>query len=215
MENMIGFVWIIFSLVTVVIAFKKRKIQSIYYIISFSLLLLFVTLGLLDSHYTILPGDPFSWFKIGTILEFIGFTYFITLIVRQKLRKNDEMAAELFENKTELEKKDLLLAFKKSEIVSVFKLVENSLHNEEDWIEFKERFKDQNPNFLTKLLAEHQDLSKSEIRLLTLIKIGYTQKEIASILNIAPDSVKKARSRVRKKLSLSDDTKLSDYLSQF
>ena len=88
-ENIVGFLWIVLLLITVGIAFKNRKTLSHYYLISYSILLLFVTLGLIDSHTTMLPGDPFSYFKIGTILEFIGFTYFISILVKQKIVLNE------------------------------------------------------------------------------------------------------------------------------
>jgi DNA-binding CsgD family transcriptional regulator len=86
------------------------------------------------------------------------------------------------------------------------------LSTESEWEEFKLKLQELNPVFLEQLLVNHPDLSKSEIRLLTLIKVGYSQKEIANILNIAPDSVKKARSRVRKKLRLDEDITLNAYL---
>ena len=225
-ENIIGFMWIVLSLTIVGIAYRKRKIESIYYIISYTLLLVFITLGLIDSHMTILPGDPFSYFKIGTVFELIGFTYFIFLIIEKKLNKTEDLENELLENRKqlltaseEIEEKNKRLSAKKgiekTDLISVFKLVENSLSKDADWDEFKVNFNDLNPNFLDRLLVDHSDLSKSEIRLLTLIKIGYSQKEIANILSIAPDSVKKAKGRVRKKLNLTEVIQLNDYLLKF
>ena len=214
LENIIGFLWIIFSLVTLVIAFKKRKIQSIYYLISYSTFLLFVTLGLIDSHTSFLPGDPFSYFKIGTTFEFFGFTYFINLLVKDKLMLNSRREKELFEYKNILSEKENQLA-RNNGLVSVIKLVENSFLNESDWEEFKNQFELLNPNFIVRLEAKHPNLSKSEIRMLMFIKIGYTQKEIATILHIAPDSVKKARARLRRKLALEEKDNLVSYLNQF
>ncbi|MFI1771959.1 7TM diverse intracellular signaling domain-containing protein [Thalassobellus citreus] len=211
-ENIIGFVWILLSLTTVSIAFKKRKTHSIYYLISYSAFLLFVTFGLLDSHTTILPGDPFSYFKIGTILEFIGFTYFISLLIKKRLLKTEKLAYELSQNHKNILEKEKLLIARNNDLVNVLKVVENSFSNEADWDNFKERFKLLNPNFISTLSTKYPNLTKSEIRLLTLIRIGYSQKEIATILNIAPDSVKKARSRVRKKLNLEDKEQLNTYI---
>jgi DNA-binding CsgD family transcriptional regulator len=94
-------------------------------------------------------------------------------------------------------------------------LLETQLSKADEWPAFKARFKELNPNYLTNLKKAHPNLSKAEIRLLILIRIGFTQKEIAHILNIAPDSVKKAKNRVRKKMELESTTKLSTYLLQF
>lgn len=215
-ENIIGFVWIVLSLTTVGVAFKKRKKLSIYYLIPYSAFLLFVSLGLIDSHTAFLIGDPFSYFKVGTILEFVGFTYFIAFLVKQKLVLNEKLEQKLSRATIDLEEKEKLLisnkTLNKADLVSVFGIIENSFENNLDWHNFKQKFADLAPNFIPSLLAKHTNLSKSEIRLLTLVRIGYSQKEMACILNIAPDSVKKAKSRVRKKLDLPTSIKLYDYL---
>ena len=50
------------------------------------------------------------------------------------------------------------------------------------------------------------------MRLAALMKMSLTTKEMATILNISPDSVNKARYRLRKKLNLSTDDSLSDFI---
>ena len=117
----------------------------------------------------------------------------------------------------ELEEKDKISSTKtnieKTDLISVFKLLENSLSTETEWNEFKLKVEALSPDFYEKLLGHYPNLTKSEIRLLTLIKIGYTQKEIAEILSIAPDSVKKARSRVRKKMELPESLSIKEMFS--
>jgi DNA-binding CsgD family transcriptional regulator len=223
-ENLFGFVWVIIALSMIILSFKKRKLQAKYYLLAFSFLLFFIVLGLIDSHTTLLPGDPFSYFKIGTIIEFIGFTYFIALIIKRNLTKAAVLENELNLNKKELQdiSKQLESTLKlpkaiieKTDILNIFKLLESTLSKEEEWPEFKTKFEELSPKFLPNLKEAHPNLSKSEIRLLTLIQIGFTQKEIASVLNIVPDSVKKAKQRVRKKLELPSTTNLATYLSQY
>src|SRR5690606_24547153 len=102
----------------------------------------------------------------------------------------------------------------KTDLISIFKLLENSLTTDMEWDEFKLKFEELKPEFFEKLLAHQPSFTKSEIRLLTLIKIGYAQKEIANMLSIAPDSVKKARSRVRKKINLPENASLKELFSQ-
>lgn len=214
LENLLGFIWIILCLILVGIAFKKRKQKSTYYLISYSIFLIFVGLGLLDSHATMLPGDPFSYFKIGTIFEFIGFTYFIAILVKNKLMDTQSLENELQHQNLTLQKLNQSLQ-SKNNFSNAIKLVENNLSTENDWESFKEKFESLNPNYLSNLLNSHPNLSKSEIRLIILIKIDYSQKEMAEILNVVPDSIKKARSRLRKKLGLSADQKLNAYLDTF
>lgn len=213
-ENLFGFIWIIISILMIILSFKARKSLAKYYLTAFSFLLFFITLGLIDSHLTLLPGDPFSFFKIGTIIEFTGFTYFIVVIIRTQLKKTISLENELIQNRKELidASKKLESRKIKTDFPSVFKMVENSLSTQSEWDEFKAKLEKLSPSFLDKIVEKHPDLSKSELRLLILIRIGYTQKEIAETLSIAPASVKKARSRVRKKLNIPTDIHLKDYL---
>jgi DNA-binding CsgD family transcriptional regulator len=215
LENLFGFLWVLLAITMIRLSFKKRRLESIYYLITFSFLVIFITLGLIDSHTTILPGDPFSYFKIGTVLEFIGFTYFISLIIKKNIKKGDVLENKLLKNQQELMLVSEQLKSKsieKTDLLNIFKLLESSLSKEEGWLEFKSKFEKLDPLFLVILKQKHSDLSKSEIRLLTLIRIGFTQKEIANILNIAPDSVKKSRQRVRKKMNISQSNELRNYL---
>ncbi|MCH2231540.1 MAG: LuxR C-terminal-related transcriptional regulator [Crocinitomicaceae bacterium] len=213
-ENLIGFFWIMVAFFMIIISFKTRKLQAKYYIIAFSCLLFFITLGLVDSHFTILPGDPFSYFKIGTIIEFTGFTYFILLIIKIQLNKAQLLESELEQRKEDLIKTKMRLesTLKKTDLLSVFKMLENSLSTEEEWDEFKLKLQQLDPDFLERIIKKHSNLTKSELRLVILIRIDYTQKDIAEILSIAPASVKKSRSRVRKKLNLDSGTELKSYL---
>jgi hypothetical protein len=216
-ENLFGFIWIVLSIVMIGYSVKKRRLQTKYYLTAFSFFLFFIILGLIDSHMTLLPGDPFFYFKIGTIIEFVGFTYFLTLIIKKNLKTVIVLKNELVQNKKELlaVSKQLESKLDKTDLLSIFKLVESTLSEKGEWSEFKSKFEELNPYFLTNLKENHPDLSKSDIRLLTLIKIGYSQKEIANILSIAPDSVKKAKSRVRKKLNISETIRLNGYLLKF
>ncbi|MGB0917796.1 MAG: 7TM diverse intracellular signaling domain-containing protein [Flavobacteriales bacterium] len=112
LENLFGFVWIVVTVSMIVISLKKRTLQAKYYLIAYGFLIGFVMLGLVDSHATILPGDPFSYFKIGTITEFSGFTYFIAVIIRGNLRKAAVLETELIKNKQELQELSKLLESK-------------------------------------------------------------------------------------------------------
>ena len=145
------------------IAYKKRKLESIYYLISYSLFLVFISLGLIDSHFTLLPGDPFSYFKIGTVLEFIGFTYFITVLIKKKLQKTSDLEVELLENKQklhiaseELEEKSKQLNNKqginKTDLVGISNILQNSFSTEAEWQDYLQKFKELNPTFLEQLL---------------------------------------------------------------
>ncbi|MCF6365665.1 MAG: tetratricopeptide repeat protein [Bacteroidales bacterium] len=66
-----------------------------------------------------------------------------------------------------------------------------------------------NSNFYYKLKNTYPDISENEQRLASLLKIGLSSKEIASILHITSKSVDTNRYRLRKKLNLHQDVNLN------
>ena len=54
--------------------------------------------------------------------------------------------------------------------------------------------------YLGNLKKSHPDLTPYELRLCAYMKSNLTTKEIATILNILPESVKKAKQRLRRKI---------------
>lgn len=91
-------------------------------------------------------------------------------------------------------------------------LIDYSFNLDKDWDEFKMYFEGVHKDFFTKLKKGYPDLSSGELRLCALIRLNLNLKEAATLLNIAPDSVKTARHRLRKKLNLPEDSNLTDYL---
>ena len=59
------------------------------------------------------------------------------------------------------------------------------------------------------------NLTNSEIKLSSLIRMNMDTKSIATILHQTYDSVRVSRTRLRKKLKLSKDDTLISYLMQF
>lgn len=55
-------------------------------------------------------------------------------------------------------------------------------------------------NYLANLLEKHPELTSYNLRLAALVKLQLSNKEIASILNIAESSVKKAKGRLKQKI---------------
>ncbi len=64
-----------------------------------------------------------------------------------------------------------------------------------------------------KLKQRFPDLSGNDLRLCAYLKIGLNSKEIADMLNIQPSSSYISRSRLRKKLKLSPEEDLYDFLN--
>ncbi|MEM7035369.1 MAG: tetratricopeptide repeat protein [Bacteroidota bacterium] len=101
------------------------------------------------------------------------------------------------------------------EFIHLFKVVEHNIRSEEDWAAFKQNFERIHPTFFPNLLARYPDLTASEIRLCVLLRLGMGQKDIANIINVNPDSVKRARNRLRQKLGMQKEQGLREFLSAF
>jgi tetratricopeptide (TPR) repeat protein len=107
--------------------------------------------------------------------------------------------------------------FEKEQIVQ--KLTTTSLLTEDDWKHFKVKFEQAFPGFFARLKATYADLSPAEVRLAAMIKLNLTKEDMARILAISPDSVKKAKSRLKKKLAekagqQSGEIRLTDRIAQ-
>jgi len=83
----------------------------------------------------------------------------------------------------------------------------------------RERFQllinEQNNNFNQRLSEAYPSLTDNEKRLVALLRLNLSSKEIASILNISPKSVEMNRYRLRKKLKVNPKTSLSDFIKDF
>lgn len=80
---------------------------------------------------------------------------------------------------------------------------------------FLKHFMEAYPEFMRKLLEKHPELSKSELLLCAMIFLNFTSKEIAEYTYIQHRSVQTNRSRLRKKMELTPDVDLYQYIRSF
>jgi len=78
--------------------------------------------------------------------------------------------------------------------------LQNNEHLYSEWERFKLHFEQVHPSFFSDLQARCPDLTPYEIRLSAYLHLNLSAKEIALLLNIAPESVYKAKTRLKKKL---------------
>ena len=83
------------------------------------------------------------------------------------------------------------------------------------WEEFENRFSIIHPGFFKSLKSKHDNLNQNDLKMCSLLRLNLSSKEIASIINITPPSVDVSRSRLRKKLNISPDENLVEYLIRF
>ena len=67
-------------------------------------------------------------------------------------------------------------------------------------------------NFVSRLLMRCSSLSEKEKRLAILLRLGFSSKEIAGMMNVEPKSVEVSRYRFRRKLKLERSVNIVEYL---
>lgn len=70
------------------------------------------------------------------------------------------------------------------------------------WDEFEMRFKNVHSDFYNRLIEKYPDLTPSEIRLCSFLKLDLSTKDISSITGQSVPSIEKARNRLRKKFGI-------------
>ncbi len=91
-------------------------------------------------------------------------------------------------------------------------MINGSAQSDKEWINFNRHFDQVHQGFLTRLKSEYPVLTSNDLRLSAMMKLNLSSKEVAAILNITPESVKKARYRLRKKLGLPEESDLHSFL---
>lgn len=86
---------------------------------------------------------------------------------------------------------------------------------DDDWNEFKELFDEVHHGLLERLLEVYKDLTLADQRLFLLMRLDLSTAQIANILGVSPDSVKKGRYRLKKKLALTNETSLQGFVTSF
>lgn len=84
---------------------------------------------------------------------------------------------------------------------------------DKDWEVFKSYFSEVHNDFDIKIKSKANDITEKEIRLASFLRMNLSTKEIASMLNVLPDSVLKSKYRLKKKLGLSKEEDLTQFLN--
>ena len=92
------------------------------------------------------------------------------------------------------------------ELTGIKSLLQSSLYLDEDWSKFKLHFEQVHPRFFEDLQVNYPTLTKNEQRLYCYFHINLSTKEIAALLNIDPASVRRAKTRLFKKIAAAAET---------
>ena len=145
--------------------------------------------------------------------------------------KNEQLSSDMDSKNRELAvstmsliKKDELLALIKDDlkqsstegstknIKSVISTITKNITQEDSWTVFKEAFDNADTDFLKKVKQAHPSLTPNDLRLCAYLRLNLSSKEIAPLLNISVRSVEIKRYRLRKKMDLSHEQGLVEYI---
>ncbi|HLN53237.1 MAG TPA: tetratricopeptide repeat protein [Lentimicrobium sp.] len=94
----------------------------------------------------------------------------------------------------------------------VEQLLEQKILTDEDWSVFKGKFKAIYPGFFTRIKQFNAGLTEAEERLLVLIYLDLSGREMANTLGISPQSVRVCKMRMKKKLQDKGFNNVEDFL---
>ncbi|GGD10704.1 tetratricopeptide repeat protein [Hyunsoonleella pacifica] len=102
----------------------------------------------------------------------------------------------------------------KVEFRRIVMLLKKESAEDKDWEVFKSYFSEVHNNFDHKIKDIYPEITEKEMRLASFLRMNLATKEIASMLNVLPESVLKSKYRLKKKLNLDKETDLNQFLSE-
>jgi len=126
------------------------------------------------------------------------------------IQKND--ALKNLSKKIEIFKANPKFEVCHKELFELQNMIRETLQLDKDRDTFQIYVNKNNEHFYSSLREKYPKLTPNEIRLSALIRLDLSSKEIASILNISSKSVEMNRYRLRKKMQLSGNISLSDFI---
>lgn len=125
----------------------------------------------------------------------------------RKMEILSRLKEDLIQYKTSMENDKSGKEFQK-----IIRVLDKELDHDSEWEQFVMHFDNVHTNYLKKLKDHCADLTASELKLAAYLRLNLTTKEIAQLMNISIRGVETSRYRLRKKLGLTNEINLFDYL---
>jgi len=103
----------------------------------------------------------------------------------------------------------------KDKLNALIRTVNENIEHDDDWKKFEENFDYLHEDFIKRLSESYPALTINDKKLCAYLKMNLVSKDIAPLLNISIRGVEIGRYRLRKKLNLSRDVNLTDFLQNF
>lgn len=128
-----------------------------------------------------------------------------------RMQQKGELLKKLKDDMAELEEQlpGLPLSLRQK----VEKTYRDVLNLDEDWRLFDIYLGDMHKGFYDVLKKQCPELTDNDLRMCSLVRMRFSNKEISQLLFVSLDTVKSQRYRIRKKLGLNREENLADFLS--
>jgi hypothetical protein len=101
------------------------------------------------------------------------------------------------------------------ELNGIVSKIKQQIKDNSDYDVFNEKFSRLHNSFYNDLKKAHPELTKSELKFCAYLRLNLSSQQIANIMNVSFEAIRKNRYRIRKKLKLLADESLEGYISKF
>jgi tetratricopeptide (TPR) repeat protein len=129
-----------------------------------------------------------------------------TLHVIQSSQFLSELRAEMLDMVKD-DKRD-----QKKQLQQIVQKINQNINHDNHWKEFSTMFEQIHQTFFDNLKKYCNDLTANDLRLVALIKMNLSSKDMALLFGISQDSLRVARYRLRKKLNIEQGENLSTFI---
>ncbi len=103
----------------------------------------------------------------------------------------------------------------KHEVKHLVRRINKEIDNENQWKIFETQFENVHEEFLKRVKQDYPNLTPRELKLCAYLRMNISSKEMSVLMNISTRGVEISRYRLRKKLDLSRETNLTDFIMSF
>lgn len=101
------------------------------------------------------------------------------------------------------------------EVKHLLRKINKEIDSDNQWKVFETHFESVHEEFLKRIKQQYPKLTPRELKLCAYLRMNISSKEISVLMNISTRGVEISRYRLRKKLNLSRQTNLTDFILSF
>lgn len=132
----------------------------------------------------------------------------------ENLRQKNQLIEQFKGDFEQLELKLKGTELEKDQSETIDKLLQSIILTEENWTEFRKLFDKVYQGYIFRVRSKYAYLTESDIRLITLMKLKLSYREMANMLGVTTEAVRKARQRLRAKLELGLEDDIEGILNE-